>query len=55
MLDVIAIGEVLIDFTPADRTTGGNDNQQLECNPGGAPANVAVALARLGGEIGIDQ
>lgn len=32
MLDVIAIGEVLIDFTPAGRTTGGND--QFECNPG---------------------
>ncbi|AZK45767.1 PfkB family carbohydrate kinase [Paenibacillus lentus] len=46
MLDVVAIGEVLIDFTPADRTTGGNE--QYECNPGGAPANVAVALARLG-------
>ncbi|MCL6605134.1 MAG: GH32 C-terminal domain-containing protein [Paenibacillus sp.] len=46
MLDVIAIGEVLIDFTPAGRTTGGNE--QFECNPGGAPANVAVALSRLG-------
>ncbi|RUT41448.1 glycoside hydrolase [Paenibacillus anaericanus] len=46
MLDVIAIGEVLIDFTPAGRTAGGNE--QFECNPGGAPANVAAALARLG-------
>lgn len=46
MLDVIAIGEVLIDFTPAGRTTGGNE--QYECNPGGAPANVAAALSRLG-------
>ncbi|MFG1732987.1 carbohydrate kinase [Paenibacillus sp. 843] len=46
MLDVIAIGELLIDFTPAGRSDGGNE--QLECNPGGAPANVAAALARLG-------
>ena len=38
MLDVIAIGELLIDFTPAGRSDGGNE--QLECNPGGAPANV---------------
>ncbi|MEK3669779.1 PfkB family carbohydrate kinase [Paenibacillus sp. FSL R10-2771] len=46
MLDVIAIGEVLIDFTPAGRSTGGKE--QFECNPGGAPANVAAALSRLG-------
>lgn len=46
MLDVIAIGEVLIDFTPAGRSAAGNG--QFECNPGGAPANVAAALSRLG-------
>ncbi|ETT62483.1 PfkB family carbohydrate kinase [Paenibacillus sp. FSL H8-0457] len=46
MLDVIAIGELLIDFTPVGRSVGGNE--QLECNPGGAPANVAAALSRLG-------
>ncbi|MGG4146251.1 PfkB family carbohydrate kinase [Paenibacillus algorifonticola] len=46
MLDVITIGEALIDFTPAGHTTGGNE--QFECNPGGAPANVAVVLSRLG-------
>ncbi|WP_141501061.1 PfkB family carbohydrate kinase [Paenibacillus luteus] len=46
MLDVIAIGEVLIDFTPAGRSAGGNE--QFECNPGGAPANVVAALSRLG-------
>ncbi|MFS0868705.1 PfkB family carbohydrate kinase [Paenibacillus xylanilyticus] len=46
MLDVIAIGEVLIDFTPVD--SAGGSTQQYECNPGGAPANVAVALSRLG-------
>ncbi|UQZ32807.1 glycoside hydrolase [Paenibacillus sp. PK3_47] len=46
MLDVIAIGEVLIDFTPAGRSAAGNG--LFECNPGGAPANVAAALSRLG-------
>jgi fructan beta-fructosidase len=46
VLDVIAIGEVLIDFTPAGRTAEGNE--QFVCNPGGAPANVAAALSRLG-------
>jgi fructan beta-fructosidase len=46
VLDVIAIGEVLIDFTPAGQSEGGNE--QFECNPGGAPANVVVALSRLG-------
>ncbi|WP_410767754.1 PfkB family carbohydrate kinase [Fontibacillus sp. BL9] len=59
MLDVIAIGEVLIDFTPAGRSAGGNE--QFECNPGGAPANVAAALSRLGAssalisKVGSDQ
>lgn len=48
MLDVIAIGELLIDFTPAGRSAGGNEREQFECNPGGAPANVAAALSRLG-------
>lgn len=51
MLDVIAIGEVLIDFTPAGRSAGGNE--QFECNPGGAPANVAAALSRLGARSGL--
>ncbi|WP_049895215.1 PfkB family carbohydrate kinase [Paenibacillus antibioticophila] len=51
MLDVMTIGEVLIDFTPAGRTAEGNE--QFTCNPGGAPANVAAALARLGASAGM--
>ncbi|GJM78832.1 fructokinase [Paenibacillus sp. HMSSN-139] len=51
MLDVMTIGEVLIDFTPAGRTVEGNE--QFTCNPGGAPVNVAAALARLGAGAGI--
>lgn len=48
MYDAVAMGELLIDFTPAGHTTAGNE--LYERNPGGAPANVLVALARLGGK-----
>ncbi|NIK78576.1 sugar/nucleoside kinase (ribokinase family) [Paenibacillus castaneae] len=57
--DVTALGEVLVDFTPAGKSENGN--QQFECNPGGAPANVLAALAKLGkktsfiGKVGNDQ
>lgn len=45
-MDVTAIGEVLIDLTQ----TGSNEAgiPVFAANPGGAPANVAVAAARLG-------
>lgn len=46
MFDVIALGEVLIDFTPAGRSAAGA--QLFEQNPGGAPANVLTALTKLG-------
>ena len=44
--DITTIGEVLIDLTQ----TGVNAQNvpMLAANPGGAPANVAVAAARLG-------
>ena len=46
LYDIAAFGEILIDFT-AQGT--GEDGQQLFAqNPGGAPANVAVAASRLG-------
>jgi len=46
MKDITAIGEILIDLTQ----TGKNDQgvPTFAANPGGAPANVAVAAARLG-------
>lgn len=46
--DITAFGEILIDFT----WQGINDDGQtmFAQNPGGAPANVAVAAARLGAE-----
>ncbi len=45
MCDIIAMGELLIDFTPAGTTDGKKLYMQ---NPGGAVANVAVALAGFG-------
>ncbi|WP_200894605.1 aminoimidazole riboside kinase [Bacillus alveayuensis] len=40
---IISLGEALIDFIPLDET-----NLVYQKSPGGAPANVAVGLARLG-------
>lgn len=45
--DVCALGEVLIDFTPAGKSEKGMP--LFECNPGGAPANVLAAVNKLGG------
>ena len=46
-MDVVALGELLIDFTPAGVSAAGNE--LYERNPGGAPANVLAAVSRLGG------
>jgi fructokinase len=46
-IDVTALGEILIDFTYAGMSAAGQ--VLYERNPGGAPANVATAVARLGG------
>ena len=48
--DVIALGELLIDFTPAGISAQGNP--VLEQNPGGAPCNVLAMLARYGRSTG---
>lgn len=48
MAKVIALGEVLIDFTPAGRSERGR--MLYECNPGGAPANMLSCLAQFGHE-----
>lgn len=50
MLDVLAIGEVLVDIV-ADGPPGGY-SWSFSAHPGGAPANVAVGVARLGGRAG---
>ena len=46
MIDITTVGEILIDLTQ----TGVNANgvPRFDANPGGAPANLAVAAARLG-------
>jgi fructokinase len=44
--DVVALGELLIDFTQSGNSAQGNP--LLEANPGGAPGNVLGLLAKLG-------
>ena len=41
-MDIICMGEMLIDFTP------GKEERSYVCNPGGAPANACIAIARNG-------
>lgn len=43
--DVIALGELLIDFT--ENGTSAQGNPLMEANPGGAPCNVLAMLAKL--------
>ena len=45
-MDIICMGEMLIDFTP------GKEERSYICNPGGAPANACIAIARNGLETG---
>ena len=49
MFSVTALGEVLIDFT--DAGVSANGMKIFERNPGGAPANVLVALKKLGHDV----
>lgn len=59
MYDVIALGELLIDFTP--QTVEGDKDTYFQKNPGGAPANVLAALSMQGnstafiGKVGNDS
>lgn len=48
--DVVALGELLIDFT--ENGTSSQGNPVLEANPGGAPCNVLAMLNRLGHQTG---
>ena len=48
--DVVAIGELLIDFTENGKSAQGNP--VLEANPGGAPCNVLAMLTKLGKKTG---
>ena len=59
MFDVIALGELLIDFTASG--SSGQGNPLFEANPGGAPCNVLAMLTKLGrrcafvGKVGQDM
>ena len=59
LFDVIALGELLVDFTQSGLSTQGNP--LYEANPGGAPANVLAMLAKQGrncafiGKVGRDR
>ena len=43
--DVVALGELLIDFTENGKSNQGNP--LFEANPGGAPCNVLAMLTKL--------
>ena len=47
--DVVALGELLIDFT--DNGLSGQGNPVFEANPGGAPCNVLAMLRKLGKQV----
>ncbi|MBN1883673.1 MAG: hypothetical protein JW885_16010 [Deltaproteobacteria bacterium] len=52
MPDIICTGEMLIDFVAAEKGYGVGDAPGFIPTPGGAPANVAVGAALLGGSVG---
>jgi len=58
-VDIVALGELLIDFTESGLSENGN--RLFEQNPGGAPANMLTAASRLGsstafiGKVGKDM
>jgi fructokinase len=52
MPDIICLGEVLIDFVSTEAGVTLAQAPAFEKAPGGAPANVAVGLARLGVDVG---
>ena len=58
-MDVLALGELLIDFT--ENGLSGQGNPLMEANPGGAPCNVLAMLHKLGkrcavvGKVGDDM
>jgi fructokinase len=47
---VVSLGELLIDFVPKEKGQSLKDVLEFEKAAGGAPANVAAAIAKLGGE-----
>ena len=60
MSDALCLGELLVDFVPTRTGAGLAEAEAFQKAAGGAPANVAVGLARLGvpsgflGQVGDD-
>ncbi|MBS3765151.1 carbohydrate kinase [Candidatus Bipolaricaulota bacterium] len=52
MTDIITLGEALIDFVPTESGVSLKAVPGFHRRFGGAPANVAIGLARLGGNVG---
>ncbi len=52
MPDIVTIGEALIDFISVQKGVLIENSSGFTAAPGGAPANVAVAVAKLGGSSG---
>ena len=50
-MKVLCIGEALIDMICTDRGSRLADGQNFLKKAGGAPANVAAAIAALGGQV----
>ncbi len=50
-MSVVSLGELLIDFVALEHGVSVGDASGFRKAPGGAPANVAVAVARLGHEV----
>ncbi len=48
MTDIVAIGELLVDFTAEDKS-----GRLFSANPGGAPANFAAAAAAAGADVAL--
>lgn len=52
-LDVLSFGEAIVDFFPDRRGVPLREVERFERHPGGAPANVATGLSRLGVRAGL--
>jgi fructokinase len=51
MKKILCIGEALIDMICTDKGSSLSEGQHFLKKPGGAPTNVAAAIAALGGEV----
>lgn len=53
-MDVLCVGEALVDFLPAAPSHRVRDVAAWHQCPGGAPSNVAIGLARLGARVALN-